>query len=155
MKVNMKKLIFILFIVWLFLTAIGAGVGYFVFNLPSINHLVEKGVPIYGKVIAKEPDQHQNVIFTYEVAGKQYTGNGNAGRGNPNFDQIQIGQKVVVFYDSENPESSILGYPQLYQGGEKSGILFCAIFFPIFPMIVIIGSFLLYRMATAKKAANY
>lgn len=152
----MKKIVFIFFIFWLFFTAVGAGVGYFVFNLPRINHLVEKGVPIYGKVIATEPEQHQGVIFTYEVNGMQYSGNGNAGRGNPDFDQIQIGQKVVVFYDSENPENSILGYPQLYQGSEKFGILFCAIFFPIFPMIVIIGSFLLYRMATTKKVAiNY
>jgi hypothetical protein len=79
------------------------------------------------------------------VDGKQYAGTGSAGRGNPNFDQIQIGQEMIVFYDPDIPEKSILGYPQLYSKANYLGVLFSSIFFPFFPMIVIYAIYQIVR----------
>jgi Protein of unknown function (DUF3592) len=144
------KYILILFSVWLFFAVVGLGIGLLIFNSSSLNHFVEKGVPIYGRVTLKEPDEHQLVTFTYEVNGKQYTGIGNADRGNPAFDKIQIGEQVVVFYDSENPEESILGYPRLYARANNGMALFLAIFLPIFPLILTSIILLLYRASKRK-----
>lgn len=132
----MKQIIAFLFI-WLLLAAIGGGIGFWVFNPSETEQFTKTGVGIYGKVTGTEPDNHRLVKYSYEVNGKKYTGDGYAGRGNPNFEQIQVGREVIIYYDAEAPEKSILGYPQLYNSANKSGILFSAIFFPVFPMIII------------------
>ena len=80
----------------------------FAFNSSDLDHLVEEGVGVYGIVTAKEPNDHQGVKYYYQVNGKNYQGNGSAGRGNADFNQIQIGQKVIVYYDFDNPEKAIL-----------------------------------------------
>lgn len=141
------KHVAIFFFIWLILSIIGFGVGSLVFNQNSLQQFTDKGIPIYGKVIATEPENHQLIQYEYVIAGNQYTGAGNAGRGNPNFDQIQIGQQVVVFYDPKSPENSILGYPQLYSRSNYFGVLFSAILFPVFPIITI---YALYRIIFPK-----
>lgn len=132
----------------MFLASVGFVVGSFLLNQDDIQQFTEKGIAVYGKVTSKEPDNHQVVRYSYNVGDRRYTGAGNAGRGNPNFDQIQIGQQIIVYYDSENPEKSILGYPQYYASTNHIGVLFVTIFFPVFPMIVI---YMLYRLFFYRK----
>lgn len=120
----------------------------FAFNSSDLDHLVEEGVGVYGIVTAKEPNDHQGVRYYYQANGKNYQGNGSAGRGNADFNQIQIGQKVIVYYDFDNPEKAILGYPQLYSGTNHSAILFTTLFLPFFPLIITIAVLLIYRSAT-------
>jgi hypothetical protein len=142
---------FIVFaLLWLVLAIIGAEIGNLLLNSADLNEFTEKGIPIYGKVTAKEPENHQTVRYIYEVNGKQFDGAGSAGRGNPPFNEIQIGQKLVVFYNPESPEKAILGYPQMYAGSNRGGIIFCAIILPIFITIPVIAVYLLYRKLNIK-----
>jgi hypothetical protein len=136
------KTFFLFFITWLIFATAGGVVGYCVFSSPRIDRLVEKGVPIYGKVISKERENHGNLNYSYVVDDKEYFGNGGAGGGNPRFDDIQIGQQFIVYYDSEVPEKSIAGYPQLHQEAHNGGIVFCIIMFPLFPMAILTAIYL-------------
>ncbi len=145
------KYVIVIFIVWIIFTALGYGIGMFAFNSPDLDHLAEKGVGIYGIVTGKEPENHSNIKYSYQVNGRNYQQNGSAGRGNPDFDQIQIGQKVVVYYDSENPEKAILGYPQFYSTTNRNAILQTTLFLPFFPLMITIIILLAYRNAAKNR----
>ena len=127
---------------------IGFTIGSFIFDSSDFNKFEERGVAVYGKVIDKEPQNHARIIYTYNVNGKQYTGYGGAGRGNPRFDQIEIGEQIVVYYDAEFPESSIPGYPQFYRGNNYWGVILTTIFLPIIPLTII---FIFYRVVVRKR----
>lgn len=124
-------------VTWIIFATIGFGFGKWAFGSPEVDRFAEKGVPIYGYAVEKYPDKHATIRYSYEVGEKQYDGVGNSGYGNPGFDEIQIGQKVVVFYDPEAPEQSMMGYPQSYNQINRYGTIFSAIFFPIFPMVIV------------------
>jgi hypothetical protein len=146
----MKRIV-ILFFAWLLLATMGFAIGSLIFNPNETSKFTEKGNSIYGKVTAKDADNHATVRYSYIVNGKEFFGAGGAGRGNPNFDQLQIGQQVVVFYMPEHPEESILGYPQLYSQSQYTGILFTTIFFPVFPLLMI---FALYKIIKSNKKSE-
>src|SRR6476469_4879941 len=61
------------------------------------------GVVNQGIVAAKRPDQHRSIIYYFKVDGIQYTGIGGGGFGNPDFDQLSVGDSVGVRYDPGNP----------------------------------------------------
>src|SRR5215203_2443187 len=73
----------------------------------------EQGVPVYGEIIGKDAADHQRIHYSYTANDVLYTGQGQAGSGNPSFEDLAVGQQVVVFYDRAKPESSFLGYPQI------------------------------------------
>ena len=64
-----------------------------------------------GVVVAKRPDEHRTVVYYYTVDGIQYTGIGRPGFGNPEFDQLNVGDPVLVRYDEEDPFESFMGDP--------------------------------------------
>src|SRR5207237_7449936 len=97
---------------WLALSALSLILGLLLFNpYPSYN-LSKNGIRTIGQVTALEPTNHQVVRYTYVVDSLEYLGSGNAGHGNPPFENIRVGQSVLVFYDPMNPKVSSLGYPQ-------------------------------------------
>lgn len=109
-----------LVLVWLFLLFVGSGIASLVFDQGRLQNLAEHGTNVWGVVLAKEPDNHNTIRYSFEVNGNIYTGMGSGGRGNPDFGQIQIGQKVIVSYDSNNPENSYLGYPEVAVESQRS-----------------------------------
>jgi hypothetical protein len=143
----MKTFIIFSFL-WLVLALIGAGIGRLILNPSGLNEYTS---PIYGKVTAKEPENHAAVHFNYEVDGKKYDGSGQAGRGNPAFDQLQIGQSIVVFYNPKNPEKAILGYPQLYAQSDYFGVLFVATTFSSVIIVPLILIYVLYQKTKRRK----
>jgi hypothetical protein len=146
----MKPIIAFL-IVWLILAGVGYSLGSFVFDRSEADSFAEKGNPVYGKVTAKDPNNHAAVSYIYKVNEKEFQGIGGAGRGNPSFDQLQIGQQVVVFYNPLNPQISMLGYPQLQAKANQNVIWFTTIAFPVFPMLLL---FLVYRIYISSKRSN-
>ena len=99
--------------------------------------LANFGVATYGWVVKKEPHNHNTITYSYVVDNVQYTGIGGAGSGKPDFEQLQIGDKVIVYYDVDNPIDSFLGYPQYKAKTERSfskevaGILTVFLFLPL------------------------
>jgi hypothetical protein len=62
-----------------------------------MENLARNGVQIYGTVTSKDPDNHAAVNYVYRVGGKEFDGTGHSGGGNPRFDEIQVGQSVMLY----------------------------------------------------------
>lgn len=63
-------------IAWVGLTLIINFVGTKFLVPAKLKDLVERGRPIYGKVIDKDAGDHLRIDYTYNVDGTEYTGSG-------------------------------------------------------------------------------
>jgi hypothetical protein len=76
----------------------------------SFKKIAHHGQPIFGKIIEKQPMNHDGVRFEYLVNGATYYGEAPAGmNGLPKYDQIQIGDLIPIKYREEKPSESIAG----------------------------------------------
>lgn len=130
-----SKAILITVLIWLGLTVGFTAIGIVALDWPKWHSLARRGVEVEGRVIAKETENHRFIRYSYVVDGKNYSGLGSAGRGNPEFEQLNIGGAVKVFYDPDKPEESIPGSPQEQAGSITTGILFLAILGPLFSLV--------------------
>lgn len=63
--------------------------------------------------MGKEPKNHQTIRYAYTVDGQSHTGQGLAGRGGvPAFEQVNVGDQIVITYLPDNPVESVPGYPR-------------------------------------------
>jgi hypothetical protein len=108
-------------------------------------YLSRHGVFTYGVVTAKEPKNHQVVRYTYNVAGKDYSGEGRAGYRTPTFDKLNVGDQVLVAYDQTDPQESCLGDPQLLLKGESFAIIGASV---IGSMLIVVS---IYAYTRSKK----
>lgn len=110
----MKKILFLIPLVCLLAGIFGYIVGHLTVadQLQTLERLRDDGGRVYGAVTDKQPKNHARVLYRYIVDGKEFTGISGSGDGNPDFENLQIGQSVIVTYDLNDPESSILGYAE-------------------------------------------
>lgn len=148
------KTFFIFLLVWIVLSAVGYQIGKMVFNPSHLELMTIEGKQIYARVVAKEPENHQTIRYVFDLNGVEYTGSGAAGAGNPSFQEIQIGDDVVVFYNPSNPQESILGNPWEDLGAQYTGIMFSTIVFPILPMAFLLLFWFVIK-ASRKKKSEY
>lgn len=94
------------------------------------------GVRTNGVVTALEPDNHRAVRYSFSVADKRYSGVGKAGFGNPEFDGLSLGQGVIVYYISGNPDESCPGIPDKLIKNEIPPIILAGITFPAYALAV-------------------
>ena len=79
----------------------------------SYERLAHSGAKTTGRVIKKEPENHQSVRYEYSIASKSYFGSGSTGsRGLPVLYQIRIGDQIPVTYLPKNPSVSLPGDPE-------------------------------------------
>ena len=133
------KQIFMLLLLWAGLTIMVFVVSTFTFSTNKYDKFITRGLQVDAIVEKKEPQNHQNITYSYIVDGHQYTGIGPAEYGNPSFDEIKIGQKIFAYYDPIDPQKSIPGDPKSYGKGNPDGVCFLTIFGPF---LIIFG---LYR----------
>jgi hypothetical protein len=145
-----SKAIVTTFLIWVALIAVFAATGIVALDWQKWRGLARRGVETEGRVVAKELENHRFIRYSYEVGGQTYSGLGSAGRGNPEFEQLNIGDRVKVFYDSDNPKESFLGNPQAQADSITRGVLFLAILGPLFS---IIGLYAKGWLPFSKKAA--
>jgi hypothetical protein len=119
----MKKVI-VLLMIWISLSFIGYLVARKIFDTTELNRLIDFGKPVYGQVASKDAGNHATLAYSYVVEGAQYEGTGSAGHGNPRFEEIAVGQDLIVVYDTSNPSRSIPGYPQNYLLAQNSGMAY-------------------------------
>ncbi|MGH9956815.1 MAG: hypothetical protein ACREBC_06750 [Pyrinomonadaceae bacterium] len=115
LKVRLKTASLLSWIgVWALFALLFGFVGATLFR-PPYDELVTSGVVVEGWIIGKEPDNHQNVHYSYIVGSHTYSGIGHGGQaGIPSFEMVQIGQKVRVVYHKGSPAVSSLGDPALH-----------------------------------------
>jgi hypothetical protein len=98
-------------------------------NMPHYQRLT-RGVRGIGVVTALEPGNHQTVLYKFDAGGKTYSGAGRAGFGNPGFGGLSVGQSVIIYYDSDDPNESCVGIPAELIKNEIPPILGAGITFP-------------------------
>jgi hypothetical protein len=134
---NLTTKILICLTVWLVFAGLALIVGLKITDWLTYRNL-SNGVGVYGKVTAKEPENHQIIRYAYVVGQQTYSGVGHGGRGNPSFGELNVGDSVIVFYDPANPSNSVMGNPQARQQVEMGGIIFLVVFLPLFPLAIAI-----------------
>ena len=77
---------------------------YFGLGIERLDALANFGKTVEGVVAAKQPEQHRSIICYYNVNGIQYTAVGGGGSGNPDFEELKIGDKVSIRFDEHFPE---------------------------------------------------
>jgi hypothetical protein len=117
-------------LVWFLLTIITAAFAVTGLDWIKYYKLTKQGVAVQGWVVGKEPDNHRFIRYSYVVDQSTFSGFGNAGRGNPQFDELRIGDKVLVVYDPKIPEKSFLGNASEQLKSITRGVLFLSISFP-------------------------
>ena len=120
--------------IWVFSTAVFAIFGLIFLNIPKFYRLAKDGISIEGRVAAKEPLNHQTVHYSYVVGTQTFQGAGNAGNGNPTFEQLSIGDPVRVSFNPNNPAESYLGDPR----SELNSLIRGLILIALFPTIVMV-----------------
>ena len=121
-----KNLIVIIFI-WILLACLFGFLGIKFLNWSEYRHLANSAVKTTGRITAKEPENHRFIVYSFDVEGRSYSGRGNGGGENPEFEQLRIGDPVSVYYDPQNPNDSFLGNPRKQADSITIGVLFLAL----------------------------
>ena len=128
-----KKLVFVL--LWLCSTSITAIFCVATFKLPKLYRLIEYGVRAQATVTEKLPDNHQGILYSFEVDGRKYSRGDVSLYLDKDFEQISIGDVVPVTYEKDNPENSILGNPEpVFYSYAKFSVFIS--FFPTIALII-------------------
>jgi Protein of unknown function (DUF3592) len=101
------KFDFAIFIALFFAMAIVAAIVSYKNLIFSSNFKTTTGI-----IEEKIPENHLGFNFSYKVDGKNYSGSSYAGQIGRQFEQIQLGDSVTVFYEKNNPANQILENPQ-------------------------------------------
>ena len=131
MRMTYRDLV-IMFVSWLILLCLFGALGVFMLNWFEYRRLAKTAVEATGTVTAKEPENHRFVRYSFSVNGHSYSGLGNAGGVNPEFEQLEIGSSVKVFYDPNDPDESFLGSPTDQSNSVRTGVIFLAVVSSLF-----------------------
>ena len=105
-------------LLWLFAGILFVGVYAFFASVifpqwHRYERIVHAGAQTSGTIIAKEPENHASIRYSYSVAGTHYEGIGASGWGGiPSLDRVQLGQTIPVTYWIEQPAVSLPGDPR-------------------------------------------
>jgi hypothetical protein len=144
------KTILTLVIVWILLTFLGVWFGNQIFDSSEIYPLVVRGESVWGTVKTKDKENHRTIGYVYSVDEREYSGTGQSGFGNPDFEEIRIGEDVIVIYDPQNPEKSYLGYPEYELAANGRAASFLAYIFSAVSFIFIAIAYFGVRSARSK-----
>lgn len=123
-----------LVLLWLSLTIASAISGAAILNVRKFYLLSKRGTLTEGQVTKTEAQNHQSVYYSYSIDQRSYSGGGDAGDINRSFDEVAVGDKVPVTYDSLSPASSCLGNPDEELRSLMHGVVFISLF-PTFGFI--------------------
>ena len=78
-------------------------------QLRDFHHLEETGVKTQGALtsITGDPDAKADLVYSFDVAGKHYTGEAEVGA--HERASLHLGDKVEVRYTADNPTQNLMG----------------------------------------------
>ena len=79
----------------------------------SYHRMVRRYVLGQATVVELHPEFHGTVRYEYQVQGRPFQGQTQPSAPNPPLEQLRLGQSLVLYYDRERPEKSVLGDPKL------------------------------------------
>ena len=114
---------------WLVLSAaVAIGIGSL--NWTSYRRMAARRVSGQATVIELLPNIHNTLRYEYQVAGRTFQGQMQSWPPNPPLGQLGVGQPLVIYYDPEHPEQSVLGDPTPMLKNETMSVGLAAILFP-------------------------
>jgi len=132
---RLRLVFFKVFGLWL-VAALAIAIPLSQINLVQFYRLRKNGIRTSGVVMELQPNNHQSVYYSFEVAGKSYSNIGRAGFGNPEFCCLTVGQNLIVYYLPSDPWVSCSGVPDQLIENEVPPIVLAGIIFPLFAMTV-------------------
>jgi hypothetical protein len=117
---------------------VGAVLGIIVghFNIPLYWRMLNDGRVARAVVLRTACENHGSVFYRFEVAGREYTGVGNAGFRTPDCDRLKPGDQIDVYYLTSDPDVSLPGEIRDRWDNELMS-LFLVI--TVFPALIISG----------------
>ena len=115
--------------IWIGLVVLVAFFGI-IYEWP-IYSLFKHCAVVQGRVSQKLPNEHASVYFIYTVANKIYSSQGKLDR---DFNKIQVGDSVTVYYDERKPETCTLDLPEVDLAGAIGGIIAASATIPLVVM---------------------
>jgi len=86
-----------------------------------------------GIVVGKYPHDHQSLKYTYVVNKVEYSSSTSIiGNENPEYNSIEIGKTIIVYFDTMNPSNSILREPKRAISSEIATVLIAGLVGSIF-----------------------
>ena len=124
----------VLLVLWVGSTAIAVSFCATKFKLFDLYRLTKSGVVTDGKITDRLPNQHRRLSYSFIAEGRTYQWGGFAGDIGKEFDEISIGERVLITYDPADPGISTLGRPEpsLYSN------LLLSIFISLMPTITFV-----------------
>jgi hypothetical protein len=116
-------------ITWLLL-AIVIAVGIGSLNWPKYRRMAARGISGKATVVELLPKIHNTVRYEYAVGGQTFHGQMQSWQPNPPLEQLGVGQSVVIYYDPQRPEASVLGDPKPILKNETISVLLAALGMP-------------------------
>jgi hypothetical protein len=95
-----------------------------------------QGVLGHATVTALHPEFHNTVSYEYRVAGQTFHGQMQSWKPNPELQELTVGQALVIYYDLEHPEKSVLGDPKPMLENETISVGLAGILFPTFIVLI-------------------
>jgi len=119
-------------LVWVGLILLVAAVGT-IRKWPKYS-LFKHCAVVQGHVSQEIPQAHGSFHFIYVIEHKTYT---SVGYPYPNFNQIEVGDPVIVYYDQRHPESCTLNEPKIDLMLAIGGIVAECAIIPLIAMMVL------------------
>lgn len=104
---------------------------------PIYRQLTREGKATTGWVTAKGLNGQRRVNYSFAADGRVYSGLGRAGFGTPEFNQLNPGDEVLIFYLPRTPEVSELGDPKEHLRQQNRVLAFAFTFIGIAAFLVI------------------
>jgi hypothetical protein len=106
-------------------------------NMPRLSPLATKGIQTCGTVTAFEPNNHQEVHYSFLANGKTYSGAQQGGRGDQRnaFACAAGSSGIVVYYLLETPEISCAGNPRSLWENEAISIGLAMVMLPLVALL--------------------
>ncbi len=110
-------------------------------NIPRITAIDQHKAVAGGRITELTLQMHNTVRYEFEVGGMRYESQGRSGLPNLQSGELHVGDVVMVFYNSLEPDESMLEDPHSELAGEEASVGFMAL---VMPTVIILS--IAYRM---------
>jgi hypothetical protein len=104
---------------------------------PTYRKLQAQGIQGEGIVTGKGIAGPLKVSYTFAADGRLHSGVGRGGYGNPEFPDLTVGDKVLLFYLPQDPEVSVLGDPKEHLRDQNRVLVLMAAFVPLVMVVLV------------------
>lgn len=116
------------------LMAAGVWFGLGSLNLPRLRRLEAESVTTEG-TITTPPGDHSAVSYTFKADGREVVGKGSSPDFRPSRGQVQVGDKVTVWYVPAEPTVNSLREPGRQLENERGSVGLVATVLPAFVLV--------------------